>query len=68
MELNDVKTGAASIQVIDMLGRVVIDQRLNIAQRKEQITLNLANRVAGVYNVRVTTEDGVKLTKIVLDK
>lgn len=68
IELKDLKAGAAEIQVIDMLGRVLVDQQLNISQRKEHITLNLANRAAGVYNIRIATQDGVQLAKVVLAK
>jgi hypothetical protein len=66
LELKDMNAGVAEVQITDMLGRTVVNQKLNITQRKEQLNLNLANKAAGVYNIRVSTQDGVQLTKVVL--
>ncbi len=66
LTLNDIKTGVAELQVIDMMGRVVVNKKLNITQRKEQLSIDLSNRSAGVYTIRVSTQDGMQLTKVVM--
>lgn len=66
LNLSDIKTGAAEVQVIDMMGRVVVNQKLHITQRKEQLSIDISNRSAGVYTIRVSTQDGTQLTKVVM--
>jgi len=55
-----------TIVVFDMLGRKVMTvTESQIANRKSQITFDISNVPAGVYFVRIQTENGVVTRKVV---
>ncbi len=56
-----VVNGAGTLQVVDMLGRVVMTERLTSSQS----TVGLP-KAAGVYVLRLTDENGTKVQKIVV--
>ena len=53
-------TGMSRITVVSVLGQVVYDTELNA----DEFTLNMAQFNAGMYMVRVYTEDGMTVKRV----
>ena len=58
-----VVNGAGTLQVVDMLGRVVKTERLTGSQN----TISLPTAIAGVYLLRLTDKNGTRIQKIVVE-
>ncbi|MBQ1732249.1 MAG: T9SS type A sorting domain-containing protein, partial [Bacteroidales bacterium] len=49
----------ATIEVYDMLGKLIYIQKIDAPQNSYETILNLSNLPSGAYNVRVSTADFV---------
>lgn len=69
LEINLNSSSDATIQVLDMLGRNVIDLgRKSMKAGQNTIELNTSNLNNGMYFVKVITNDGIVSTKITISK
>ena len=55
----------ATVEVYDMLGRLVQTQKVNCSQNDYEVVLRLAGLSDGTYNVRISTADFVINCKVV---
>ena len=58
------KTENATIQVLDMVGRVVLSQHKTVTEGSNYETLDLANLPQGAYCVRTAVGELIYTTKI----
>jgi hypothetical protein len=58
--------GKTRVVIIDMSGRTVFDRTINITQSSGQLGIDLSSNARGLYNIRVSSQDGVQVSKIVL--
>jgi hypothetical protein len=61
------KSGAVSIQMIDLSGRIVLNQQSQLSEGTHQVAINSIKQkgvIAGLYMLKVTTPEGVKTAKI----
>jgi hypothetical protein len=69
VRVNATKDGNANIRVVDLAGRVVLQQNNRVATGLTAITFNnIANIAAGTYNVQVMLNDEVMNEKLVIVK
>jgi hypothetical protein len=69
VRINATKDGNANIRVVDLAGRVVLQQNNKVATGLTAITFNnIANIAAGTYNVQVMLNDEVMNEKLVIIK
>ena len=62
------RAGTVRVQVLDALGRAVLDRpALPLAAGPQQVPLVLGQQAAGLYTVRLTTEQGVSTQKLTLE-
>ncbi len=60
------KVQQATIQVIDLSGRIVYTKSQDIVADNEQIEINLAGMAKGMYSLRVTSKQDVRNIKLML--
>lgn len=59
------KASHVTIQVVDMVGHVVSTiADKNLTNGQQSFTINTANMAAGIYNVRINTENGVATERL----
>ncbi|WP_281336205.1 T9SS type A sorting domain-containing protein [Flavobacterium eburneipallidum] len=68
VELNGYQSDKASIAVSNINGQVVLQKEVALNEGKQTFALNIPNNAAGVYLLKVTSKDGVKTMKLVLEK
>jgi len=67
VDINTVELINAKLQVVDALGKVVLEQQA-LAQGSNQISVDLSNNQQGIYFVIVSSEDQRIVKKIFLQK
>ncbi|WP_201981783.1 T9SS type A sorting domain-containing protein [Hymenobacter rubidus] len=68
LQLNLSRPETVRVEVLDMLGRNVLDlapQALGIGA--QELSLNLTHQAAGLYTVRLTSSQGVRTSKLTLE-
>ncbi|HEX8331756.1 MAG TPA: T9SS type A sorting domain-containing protein, partial [Segetibacter sp.] len=69
VRVNATKDGNANIRVVDLAGRVVLQQNNRVATGSNAITFNnIDNIAAGTYNVQVMLNDEVMNEKLIIVK
>jgi hypothetical protein len=69
VRINATKDGNATVRVLDLAGRVVLQQNSRIATGSNAITFNnLANMASGTYNVQVILNDEVMNQRLIIAK
>ena len=61
----DMRCAICDIAIFDVIGRAVVVAQSHIAHRTSHIALDLSNLPAGVYFIRITTENGIVTKKVV---
>ncbi|MCL2041238.1 MAG: T9SS type A sorting domain-containing protein [Bacteroidales bacterium] len=61
----DMRCAICDIAIFDVIGRAVVVAQSQIANRTSHIALDLSNLPAGVYFIRITTENGIVTKKVV---
>ena len=65
-EITSENADIKSVEVYDMLGEKVYSSQ--ISNLKSQISLDLSDKSAGIYFLRLKTNKGTSVTKIVISK
>lgn len=60
----DAETVVRQVRVIDLAGRVVFDQRVNMASGN--LPIDLSGNAQGVYTVQVQTANGIQTEKLII--
>jgi hypothetical protein len=69
VRINATKDGNATVRVLDLAGRVVLQQNNRVATGSNAITFNnLANMASGTYNVQVILNDEVMNQRLIIAK
>jgi len=56
------------VEVLDVLGRVVLERKqLALGSGTQEVPLDLSHQAAGLYTVRLVTNDGVRTSKLTLE-
>jgi hypothetical protein len=66
LKLSDFKAGKVKIEITDGRGKQVMTREANVSFHIEDITLDLSKLAAGVYNIKVTGEKDIKVTRVVI--
>jgi len=69
LEFDVIKSSNVTIQVIDMTGRIAVNvanEAMNAGTHK--VSINTANLTAGVYNVKIQTENGARTERLTVVK
>jgi PA14 domain/Domain of unknown function (DUF5011)/Bacterial Ig domain/Secretion system C-terminal sorting domain len=66
LKLSDFKAGKVKIEITDGRGKQVMTRDANVSFHIEEITLDLSKLAAGVYNIKVTGEKEVKVTRVII--
>lgn len=64
--MNAVNAGNASFTLVDMSGRLVLEQNSAVAAGLNKYELNLANLAKGVYTLRVAADDNSQTIRLVI--
>lgn len=65
LQLSNAKAGTYNVQVLDMTGKVVVKQSLEVSGSTSASTINLSTFAAGRYHV-IVEKDGVRTVKAVV--
>jgi hypothetical protein len=68
IKVNTLRDGNASIRVMDLVGRIVMQQNNKLAAGTNAVTFNDINLASGTYNVQVTINGEVMNQKLVIAK
>jgi hypothetical protein len=66
LKLSDFKAGKVKIEITDGRGKQVMTREAMVSFNIEDITLDLGSLAAGIYNIKVTGEKEVKVTRVVI--
>jgi hypothetical protein len=67
LQLDELRQGNAQIEIINFNGNII--ERRNLSASKGQaLKFDLSNQASGIYLVRITTADGVRTQKVVVQK
>jgi hypothetical protein len=65
IEMNNSYTGMIEIQLYDVAGKLLLEEQLNKDGLNFGRTINLANKLSGMYMLRISSKDGAILRKLV---
>ena len=68
LQLNNTKSTKADIAIINQNGAEVMHQNAVPVEIGQSLQFNLTNRAAGMYMVKVTTSEGVRVFKLIIRK
>ncbi len=68
VQFNSSNSVNAKVVISNLMGQIVGQKEVKLAGGNQSISLNFSNLVSGVYLVKVETEEGVSIQKIVIDK
>ncbi|HEY1201885.1 MAG TPA: T9SS type A sorting domain-containing protein, partial [Niastella sp.] len=66
VELNNFKAGKVVLSVVDQNGRKVQEQYLVCALSQHQVTVDLGRCTAGVYFLRIASQEGLQTKKLII--
>ena len=68
VRLNGFKSSKATVVISDITGQVVVQKVIELTGNEQNIAFSIPNRSQGVYILKVTTEEGTKTLKILIEK
>ena len=70
LQLSGLKVAAGSMEILNESGKTIDRRSLNISNKAASLTqkLSLRNQPPGVYYVKITTTQGVQITKVVVQR
>ena len=66
--LDNYKTGGTEIRIMSNTGRVLERRSVVVNNKRQVVHFNFSNRSAGMYYIQVITKDGVKVSKILINR
>jgi hypothetical protein len=66
VELNNFKAGKVVFTIVDQNGRTVLEQSLVCAFSQQQVRVDLDRSTAGVYFLRIASQEGLQTKKLII--
>jgi hypothetical protein len=68
MQLNNSRATKAEVLIADAKGVIVERRQVQLTEGKQTLRFNLSNKAAGLYVMKVITEEGVQTMKVVVQR
>lgn len=68
LQLKTAKTTKAEVLVLNAQGSIVERRQVQLTGKGQTLSFNLSNKASGLYMVKVISEDGVRTTKVMIQR
>jgi hypothetical protein len=68
ISFNASSAGTASVRIVDMIGKVVVSEKVNMIQGANKYTFDIARYSKGIYFVELSDESNRNVQRLMLDK